>query len=86
MAGSPIKNERNRLFRAALLQTLAAGGREEDLVKAIQQIIQPQVDAAKNGDLRAAEFIADRVDGKPAQQLQLQGDSDEPLRIVHESR
>ena len=71
MAGSPIKHERNRLFREALLQTLTSGGKEDDLVKALQEITAPQIAAAKAGDLRAAEFIADRIDGKPAQQMQI---------------
>ena len=34
----------------------------------------------------AVAELADRLDGKPAQQVQLSGDADEPLRIVHESK
>ena len=48
--------------------------------------MRPIVEAAQKGDVACARELNDRLDGKPAQQVQLSGDADEPLRIVHESK
>ena len=38
------------------------------------------------GQLPFQKEVGDRLDGKPAQQVQLQGDADAPLKIIHESK
>lgn len=95
VAGSPIKNERNRVFREAVLAALKKrNGGEEDIVKALEPIADKLVAAAMAGPTgekgdpwaRAVTELADRLEGKPAQQLQLSGDEDQPLKIVHESK
>ena len=37
---------------------------------------------AEQGDIRAMEFIADRIDGKPAQRQIITGDPDAPVAII----
>ena len=37
---------------------------------------------AEAGDLRALTFIADRLDGRPAQALQHSGSEDKPILVV----
>ena len=84
MAGSPIKHERNRLVREAILKALSEGGmRPEDrLVPMAKKFIEK----AEAGDVPSFKEIADRLDGKPAQQVQLQGDPDSPLETKMEVR
>ena len=46
-------------------------------------IVISQVKAALTGDTRAAQFLADREDGKPQQAIELSGDQDKPLLIIN---
>ena len=84
MAGSPIKHERNRIVRDAILQALQIDGKTPE--EALQPIALKIIEQAKNGDTMSFREIADRLDGKPAQQVQIQGDAEQPLKIVHESK
>lgn len=69
MAGSPIKNERNRLVREAILRALEKGGKppEEALVPMAEKMIAQAAD----GDVASFREIADRLDGKPSQQIDM---------------
>lgn len=69
MAGSPIKNERNRLVREAILKALEKGGKppEEALVPMAEKMIAQ----AQDGDVASFREIADRLDGKPSQQIDM---------------
>lgn len=94
MAGSPIKHERNRVFREAVLAALRKRGGDQDIVKALEPIAEKLVEVAAAGPTgekgdpwpRAVTELADRLDGKPAQQVQLQGDPDSPLETKMEVR
>jgi hypothetical protein len=46
-------------------------------------IVISQVKAALAGDTRAAQFLADREDGKPQQAIELSGDQDKPVLIIN---
>ena len=59
---------------------------EQDDYKRIRAGCEKLLDSFAEGDHIAAQFIADRLDGKPAQQLIHSGDEDAPLKIVHESK
>ena len=78
MAGSPIKHERNRLVREAILRGMEEG-------KSPVEFIQPFTDKLKElalaGDMSAMKEMFDRLDGKPAQQLQHTGADDGPLVV-----
>lgn len=80
MAGSPIKSERNRIVREAILAALAKGGQkpEDALIPLAEKILEQ----AKAGDIASFKEIADRLDGKPSQQVQIGGDgSGEPVVV-----
>jgi hypothetical protein len=61
---------------------LAAAG--EDMKK-LREIARAHIARCETGDMQAIRELADRLDGKPAQMLDL-GDADEPRlnKIVHE--
>ena len=71
-------------MREAILKALGEGGMapEDRLVPMAKKFIEQ----AEAGDVASFKEISDRLDGKPAQQVQLQGDANEPLTIVHRSK
>lgn len=83
MPGSPIKHERNRLVRAAILKGLAEGADPVDFIVPFTEKLK---EMAQAGDLGAIREIFDRVDGKAPSSVELSSNPDEPLRIIHESK
>ena len=78
MAGSPIKHERNRIVQAAILSAMETGQTPEQFVKPYTDVLRAK---ALEGDMAAMKELFDRLDGKPAQQVQLSGDADgAPIR------
>ena len=78
MAGSPIKHERNRIVQAAILSAMQTGQTPEQFVKPYTDVLRAK---ALEGDMAAMKELFDRLDGKPAQQVQLSGDADgAPIR------
>jgi len=77
MSGSPLKHERNRLVREAVLRGLRDG---EDPVEYVERLVVQPVkdiladpespDAAK---MAAVNFLADRIDGRPSQEIVASG-------------
>ena len=87
--GAPFGNKNGakaRLIEQALIREI----KQRDLVagdgETLRKIAAAQIDRALAGDPMGFDRVSDRLDGKPAQQVQLSGDADEPLRIVHESK
>lgn len=64
-AGSPNKD---KPFVEALRMELAAAG---DNHKALRRIAKTLIGMAENGDMQAISAIADRLDGKPAQTVDM---------------
>ena len=83
MAGSPIKNARNRIVRDAILRGLEEG---KDPAEFLEPFATKLKDMALAGDLGAIRELFDRIDGKPAQAVTLSGDETAPLSITHTSR
>lgn len=93
--GQPGNNNaaKNRPWREAVSRALAKKSRV-DQIEALDAIAEKVVDAAlagpsyEKGDpwLHAVNELADRLDGKPAQQLIHSGDEDAPLvaRVTRE--
>jgi hypothetical protein len=83
--GAPIGNKyatkEHRQWQNALNRAIA-----QDDGKRLRDSAEKLLDAASTGEPWAIRELADRLDGKPAQQIQVQGDADQPLRIVHESK
>ena len=82
-AGAPIGNKNGakaRLVEQALIRAI----KQRDLVagdgETLRAIAEAQIDRALKGDPLGFDRVADRLDGKPAQQVQLSGDPDAPLR------
>ena len=95
--GAPVGNTnavKNKPYRDALSRVLAQleikdsnGNVIVPAGQALRAMIEAQVTAAiLKADSTAARDVADRLDGKPAQQVQLSGDADAPLKIIHESK
>ena len=94
--GAPVGNKnavKNRPWRLAIDRALE----KKSLVEkndALELIADKVVEAALKGPSyekgdpwpTAVAELADRLDGRPAQQVQISGDAENPLSIVHESR
>lgn len=78
MAGSPLKHERNRIVRAAILRGIQEG---QDPAQYMEEFTDKLKELARGGDIAALRELFDRVDGKAPQQVQLQGDEDKPLQV-----
>src|SRR5262245_65791809 len=78
----PRGQQRDKPYREALRLELAAAG--EDMKK-LREIAKAHIARCEAGDMQAIRELADRLDGKPAQMLDL-GDADKPrlTKIVHE--
>ena len=66
MAGAPKGNknsENGKRFRSIIQKRL-------DELNALQGIVDKAIEQAKEGDSKAREWIADRVDGKAVQHLE----------------
>ena len=86
MAGSPIRNERNRIVREAILR--CRDNPEQPPEEFVATWMKPLVELAQKGDIAAAKELNDRIDGKAPSALEVSGDQDSPLvtKIIHESR
>ena len=78
MAGNKNSGRRQeKPFADALRMELAAAGADH---KALRAIAQKLIAQAETGDLAAIKELADRVDGKPRQQLDIEAD----VNVSHE--
>ena len=72
-AGAPIGNEnvfQGKLVRQAILNALGTKSRAGALA-ALNNIMAAVAQKALDGDLESAKFLADRLDGKAAQSVEL---------------
>lgn len=77
--GRPRKNKAMSDELRRLVQGKAPGKKETNL-----QIITAKLMAlAEAGQLDAIKYIFDRLEGRPAQAVQLTGDEKQPLRITY---
>jgi hypothetical protein len=81
--GARIKARR---FSTILERALTQEDLKPDEDHRIRQGIEKLLDKVSAGDLPSIAMLADRTDGKPAQQVTLAGDADNPLvaKIVRE--
>ena len=86
--GAPLGNQnaaKAKKWAAAVERALCKRSGKE-LAEALDDLAEKFIDAVEAGDIAGYRELADRLDGKPAQQLQLQGDEAQPLKIIHESK
>jgi len=67
-SGNPSGIKRAGQWRAMLDRAITADDKQR-----LRQAAEALLDAASSGDLNAIKELADRLDGKPNQQLQLEG-------------
>lgn len=72
-AGAPKKSKR---FFTALDRAI-----EQDDAKRLRAAAEKLLDLAQAGEPWAVQMLADRLDGKAAQQVTLAGDSESPLIV-----
>ena len=69
---------KDKPYRDALLMEIQSAGEDR---RALRLIARAQLEKAYKGDAKAAEHVADRIDGKVAQAIV--GDSDEdPINLI----
>jgi hypothetical protein len=79
VAGSPIKHERNRLVREAIIKALEKGGQNPE--DALIPMAEKMIAQAQGGDVASFREIADRLDGKPSQQVDMTVTRGEPKEL-----
>jgi len=86
--GAPIGNQNAAKAKkwAAAVERALCKRSGKALAEALDELADKFIAAVEAGDINGYRELADRLDGKPAQQLQVSGDADEPLRILHESK
>jgi hypothetical protein len=55
--------------------------KHEDNQEKLEQLVHVIYDKALGGDMRAVEFIADRLEGKVAQRLSVEKPNDQPIKV-----
>ena len=80
-SGNPEGPVKQKRFYAALDRAIV----QED-GKRLREAAEKLLTEASNGESWAIQMLADRLDGKPAQQLIHAGDDDNPMKIIHESK
>lgn len=76
MAGTPLRNARNRIVRDAIMRGLAEGKEPSEFLVPFTEKLK---EMALAGDISALRELFDRLDGKPSQQLVHSGDEDNPV-------
>lgn len=82
MAGAPVGNTnaaKLKIFEGHLRVVALANN-----ARAMRTIAAKAVEMAESGDMQAMQFVVDRLDGKPKQQVEISGDQDNPL-VVQQS-
>lgn len=79
MAGAPEGNQnaKGRLFSSALKRAIA-----QDDGKRLRAAAEKLLDLAEQGEPWAVKELADRLDGKSPQGIQLTGEDEGPVKLV----
>jgi hypothetical protein len=75
----PRGQQRDKPYREALRIELAAAGEN---MMALREIAKVHIAKCKDGDMRAIKELADRLDGKPAQILDLSDPDSNPIKKI----
>jgi hypothetical protein len=81
---APLGNQnaaRGRVWRTAIERALAEKSKGEQM-DALNSLANALIAKAMDGDMTALKELGDRLDGKPAQSLDLGSDPDRPM--IHE--
>lgn len=81
--GNANSGRREQPFLQALQMELKAAGKD---MPQLRSIAKQLIDKADSGDMQAIVEFANRLDGKPRQQVDVAGDPDNPIHHVIERR
>lgn len=79
------KNASSKPFHEAIQRALKKRSRV-DQAEALLKVANELIDKAESGDMDAIKVLADRVDGRPAQSINVGGQPDNPIQTEHEHR
>jgi hypothetical protein len=65
-----------------ILRKLAQAKREDNRTR-LEYLLDKLYEMAEGGNLQAIMYICDRLEGKPAQAVEVSGDKRHPLRIMY---
>lgn len=88
MAGGAPKGNTNakkgKLWRDALERALARAGERGDrtVERGLDKVADTVVMQAIEGDKQAIQEIGNRIDGKPAQSVEITGDTEKPIGVL----
>ena len=82
---APLGNQNARKENRLWAETIRRAVVQND-AQTLRNLADKLIELGAAGDVSALRELGDRLDGKPAQQVQLSGDADAPLKIVHESK
>ena len=80
-AGAPIGNTNGRKENRLWGETIRRAVAQNDAQK-LRALADKLIDLAAAGDVAALREVGDRLDGKPAQQLQHTGADDGPVKMI----
>ena len=72
--GNTNARKENRLWSETIKRVVA-----QNDAQGLRDLAEKLVELGKAGDVSALREIGDRLDGKPAQQVQIQGDAEQPF-------
>ena len=74
MAGSPLKNTRRRIWTEAITEALKKRIPSKDIVEALTPIAEKLLDKCMEGDVSAFKELADRLEGKATEYVNISGE------------
>ena len=87
-AGAPLGNKnaaKSRLIEQALIRAIKQRDLEAGDGETLRRIAEAQIDRALSGDPLSFDRVADRLDGKPKQQVDLGNADGEPFVVKFDS-
>ena len=82
--GAPAGNQnakKGKAWSEAIRRAIREKYQGEDYEAKLAQLAQKLVNEADSGDIQALKEIGDRIDGKPAQSVAVEG-GDSPVKLV----
>lgn len=81
----PAGAKSDKIWRDAIMRAVKRRLAGEGEPQALEKLADKLVDEGLNGDISAIREIGDRLDGKPSQQVNVNGDDDGgPVRMIIE--
>lgn len=82
--GAPVGNKnaiKSKIWTAAIERALEKRSKR-DQIEAIDELAEKFLERVEAGDMQAFKELGDRLEGKPAQAINVGGQEDNPLKIT----